>query len=199
MQQLMTATLSILAGAYLLGCIVGAYYIVRLHTGADIRAVGSGNAGARNVARVVGWPDAVAVLLFGAAKGATAVWLAHRLVAREWSGGLALSATIAGHIWPIQLGRRGGKGAATMLGGLAVIDPLATGALLGLGATLTLVTDRFTVSGLVAIALAAPALVLFRHSWPSVVPIGLASAIVLVAHHPIIDASRSPHREEKRP
>jgi glycerol-3-phosphate acyltransferase PlsY len=66
--------IAVLAGSYALGCLVAAYYIARFRHGVDIRKSGSGNAGARNMARLYGWPDAILTLLLDAAKGAIAVF-----------------------------------------------------------------------------------------------------------------------------
>ena len=116
----------VIAASYALGCVVGAYYIVRLRTGADVRMSGSGNAGARNVFRSGDRASAVATFAWDVAKGALAVWGAHRLVSQEWGGaaGVAFLSVIVGHIWPAQLGFRGGKGVATMIGGVLVAFPL---------------------------------------------------------------------------
>src|SRR5438105_6969596 len=120
----MLRVLLILAGSYALGCIVGAYYMVRLRTGIDVRTTGSGNAGARNVFRSGDRASAIATFTWDFAKGALAVWGAHLLVPQEWAGGLALLCVIIGHIWPAQLGFRGGKGVATAIGGMLVFIPL---------------------------------------------------------------------------
>jgi len=106
----------VLAG-YLLGSIPFGYLLVRLRSGGDIRAMGSGNIGATNVARSAGWAVGVATLLLDAAKGFLAVWLAG-----HFSGGnirfmmYAGLAAILGHVFPVWLRFSGGKGVATALG-----------------------------------------------------------------------------------
>lgn len=107
-----------------------------------------------------------------------------------------MPAVIAGHIWPAQLSFRGGKGAATGLGAMLVLDPLATVALAGVGLALLLVTRRFTTSGLAAIALAAPGLAVFGHPWPTLALAALGSVLVLAAHHPSFRAARRPRFKE---
>jgi acyl phosphate:glycerol-3-phosphate acyltransferase len=114
----------VIAASYALGCVVGAYYIVRLRTGADVRLSGSGNAGARNVMRSGDRTSAVATFLWDFAKGSLAVWLTHVLVPQKWAPGLAFLFVIVGHVWPAQLGFWGGRGVATMIGGLLVMLPL---------------------------------------------------------------------------
>lgn len=184
--------LLVLVGCYLLGCFVAAYYVTRLRHGVDIRQSGSGNAGARNMARVYGPFDALLTFAVDAAKGAAAVAIGLWLVGPEWTAVAALCATIVGHIWPVQLSFHGGKGAATGLGGIVVIDPLASLALLGAGAVAWLITRNFTKSGLTAIALSSPMLAVFGHEWRTVAMTVVTSALCLVVHHPVIDTPRQP-------
>jgi len=105
-----------LAG-YLLGSIPFGYLIVRFTKGTDVRGAGSGNIGATNVNRVAGAGAALATLLLDMAKGYCAVWLAERVSGGE-IGWMALSglAAVAGHLFPVWLRFRGGKGVATAVG-----------------------------------------------------------------------------------
>jgi glycerol-3-phosphate acyltransferase PlsY len=191
----MTLTLiAVLVGSYTLGCLVAAYYIARWRHGVDIRKSGSGNAGARNMARLYGWPDAILTLLLDAAKGAIAVFAGLHYVGPEWAAVLALAAAIVGHIWPAQLSFHGGKGVATGLGGFLTLDPLATLAVLGVGVVSFVITRDFYRSGLVGIALAAPMLWIFGHNIATVVIAAATSLLCLVVHHPLIDAPRQPQQ-----
>ena len=112
--------------AYLLGSVAGALVLGQLG-GFDIRAEGSGNAGATNALRTRGASFAAGVLLIDLAKGWVAAALVPRLgwpaadpaVAREWLGVACAGAVVLGHVWPVWYGFRGGKGAATLLGALA--------------------------------------------------------------------------------
>src|ERR1051326_4572526 len=122
----------IAVGAYLLGCFATGYYLVRLRTGQDIRELGSGNVGATNVGRALGTRGFVLTFLGDAAKGALAVSLARLLPGPLWLADVAMIAVVAGHIWPIPLRGRGGKGGATTLGALAVLDVSLTLLLLAL-------------------------------------------------------------------
>jgi acyl phosphate:glycerol-3-phosphate acyltransferase len=105
-----------LAG-YLLGSIPFGYLIVRFAKGADVRAAGSGNIGATNVNRVAGAGAGVATLLLDMGKGYCAVWLAERVTGGEisWMAVTGLAA-VAGHLFPVWLRFRGGKGVATAVG-----------------------------------------------------------------------------------
>ena len=184
--------IAVLTGSYLLGCFLSAYYVARWRHGVDIRASGSGNAGARNMARVHGLFDAGLTLFLDATKGAIAVVAGAWLVGPEWAGALALTAAIVGHIWPVQLSFHGGKGAATGLGGMLFIDPVACLALLGVGAVAFALTTDFFKSGLIAIGLAAPMLYVYRHDAATVGVVALASFLCLVINHPVLDIPRQP-------
>lgn len=184
--------LVLLIGSYFVGCFVAAYYLTLWRRGVDIRAAGSGNAGARNMARVYGMPDAAFTFLIDGFKGAMVVWAGITFVGQEWAGVAALLAAIIGHIWPVQLSFHGGKGAATGLGGILVLDPLVSLALLAVGAAGFAVTRNFFRSGLLAIAVSAPMLAAFGHAWTTVTVAGVASLLCLAANHPVIDAPRQP-------
>ena len=146
-------TLSIILISYLVGCFSTAYYLVRWRTGQDIRTLGSGTAGARNVGRILGKSGFVLTFVGDALKGALAVLLA------SWAGlsplGViaALLAVVIGHLWPVQLGGRGGKGASTALGGVLVIHVWLGLGVLGIAVVLLALTRQFTRSGLIAIIL----------------------------------------------
>ena len=142
--------------------------------------------------RVQGLFDAGLTLFLDATKGAIAVVAGAWLVGPEWAGALALTAAIVGHIWPVQLSFHGGKGAATGLGGMLFIDPVACLALLGVGAVAFALTTDFFKSGLIAIGLAAPMLYVYRHDAATVGVVALASFLCLVINHPVLDMPRQP-------
>ena len=118
----MRETILVVVVSYALGCMVGAYYIMRMRSGVDVRTLGSGNAGARNVLRTADLPSAIATFVVDATKGGVATWLAPLILITNWASGLALLCVVIGHLWPAQLGFRGGKGVATTLGGLVMLD-----------------------------------------------------------------------------
>lgn len=182
--------LGVIALSYFLGCIVAGYYVARLLDGSDIRRTGSGNAGARNVARAHGWRAAGFTLLVDAAKAAAVVLIGRALLSAEWGAWVALVAVIAGHVWPVQLGFRGGKGVASALGGLLTADATAAALALAVGLVVLLITRRFTFSGLLAFAFAPLSLLVLDRGWQAVVLATIGVAIVLLAHHPRADARR---------
>ena len=147
MEPLLSAAL-ILAG-YLLGSMPFAYLATRLLRGQDIRETGTGNVGALNVYQTAGVVPAVGVLAADAAKGAVAVLIPVWVGEPDWVSYAAGAAALAGHNWPVTLGFRGGKGAATILGlGLAFAPYLA---LISLAPILVaLVTIRNMVVGVAA-------------------------------------------------
>jgi glycerol-3-phosphate acyltransferase PlsY len=116
------AGLGVVLGSYFLGCFSTGYYLVRHRTGQDIRELGSGSTGARNAGRVLGRPGFWWTMAGDLAKGGIAVGLALALTGSERVELLAWLAVVAGHIWPAQMGFRGGKGVSTSLMGLLVFD-----------------------------------------------------------------------------
>ena len=116
--------------AYLLGSLSGSLLLGRLR-GVDIRTLGSGNAGGTNALRTQGPAFALGTVVVDVGKGAAAGALARWALAGEaWPLACVLAA-VAGHVWPLFHGFRGGKGAATVVGGLAVLWPVSLLAVLG--------------------------------------------------------------------
>jgi glycerol-3-phosphate acyltransferase PlsY len=148
--------------AYLLGSIPFSFLVARTFGVEDVRRVGSGNVGATNVMRAAGKAAGGLALLLDAAKGAAATGLALWL-APSWPAVAALSATgaVIGHMFPVWLRFRGGKGVATGLGAFAPLLPKAALAAMGLF-LLTLAATRYVSLGSLvgAVSLAALAFVL---------------------------------------
>ncbi|MGB3563572.1 MAG: glycerol-3-phosphate 1-O-acyltransferase PlsY [Thermoanaerobaculia bacterium] len=149
----------LILGSYLVGSIPFGYLIGRGLRGRDIRASGSGNVGATNVLRVMGWQPAVSVLLLDLAKGVVPILIGKQLaVPTAWLGAMGLAAVL-GHIFPVFLGFRGGKGVATGFGAFATLAPLpALGALLVFGVVVA--STRYVSLGSVTATAAFPLLVL---------------------------------------
>lgn len=168
--------------AYALGCLNTGYYLVRWKTGQDLRAVGSGNAGSKNVGRILGPWGFGAALAGDMLKGALAV------AAARWAGWtpaaciVIILAVTAGHNWPAQLGFRGGKGVATSFAALLVFDPILAGLMLGLCAVLLALTRRFTLSAVVAYAF-SPVLALLCGYPALVVVLFIPLACLVVLPH----------------
>ena len=168
--------------AYLLGGICTGYYLVRLKLKQDIRDHGSGGVGARNVGRVLGKSGFVLTMLGDALKGGIAILLAREFDIAEPAVSLVLVAVIAGHIWPLPLHFRGGRGIATAIGSYLVYDFNLTLILLGLTLVLMAFRRGFILSGLAAFLLfpgIAYALELPAHT---VAALTGSSVIILFAH-----------------
>lgn len=169
-------------GCYALGCVTGGYYLVRLRTGKDMRRLGSGSVGARNVGAVMGTSGFLTTLVFDIAKGCLAVWVVRKFSGDERLVALAMITVVAGHIWPLQLRFRGGKGVATSLGGLLIYDwqlVIAYGVLF----LVPFVFLRKTVlPGLIAYGLLPLASLLLKHEPMKVVAVAVLIALVLIAH-----------------
>ncbi len=113
-------------GAYSLGSVPTAYVLVRLVKGADIREAGTGNVGALNTYHQVGLWGGLLVLAVDAGKGALAVLVPAWAGAPDWTMFLTTPLVVAGHNWPMFLGFRGGKGAASIFGISLVVAPVLT-------------------------------------------------------------------------
>jgi acyl phosphate:glycerol-3-phosphate acyltransferase len=116
--------------AYLIGSIPFGYLIVRKKLGDDIRQTGSGGTGATNVSRSAGKAAGVFTLVLDALKGSIALLVARVILGPssvnvDWLIAAAAIATIVGHIFPVWLGFRGGKGVATGVGVFLVLAPIA--------------------------------------------------------------------------
>jgi glycerol-3-phosphate acyltransferase PlsY len=168
-------TLAVVLG-YLLGSIPFAYLLAR-RGGIDIRRVGSGNVGAANTLRTRGTTEAVIVVCLDAMKGSCAVVIAERLATGQTTSVAAGLASIVGHIYPVWLGFRGGKGVATTAGVFAVLAPIAL-AIAGGVFVLAVWITRFISMGSIAAAVILAAAALAQA--PRMVAIGAVVAAVLV-------------------
>ena len=111
--------------SYLLGSLSGSLLLGKLR-GVDIRQLGSGNAGGTNAFRTQGIKFALGVVVIDVGKGLLAAYTAQQLVGQQHEAVLlAVFAAIVGHIWPVFHSFRGGKGAATLVGGLILAWPQA--------------------------------------------------------------------------
>jgi glycerol-3-phosphate acyltransferase PlsY len=179
--------------AYLLGSIPFGYLLVRIFRKEDIRATGSGNIGATNVARSGAKGLAIATLLLDLGKGALAVLIAfqmarHAGMPRAGAFDLAATAAVAavlGHVFPVWLRFRGGKGVATALGVFLALAPAAAGcAVLVFAAVFALSRYVSLASILAAAAFPMFAFLLLRHVTPLVLVAFLfIPALIIAKHH----------------
>ncbi len=126
MDNEMARNLFALMASYLVGSVPTALLVSRAVAGVDIREIGDGNMGARNVTRTLGWGPGITVAVVDFCKGSLGVLLAQSLgLTLNWQLASGVSAVI-GHDFPIFAGFRGGQGMASTLGTLAVFLPLQT-------------------------------------------------------------------------
>ncbi len=153
---------------YLIGCISFGYLTGKIFKGKDIRDVGSGNAGTANAIRNYGWAIGLITFLGDVLKGAAASLIALLLFGElgaffagtpvtELSGQLAVYigglAAVLGHIWPVFLKFKGGKGVATSFGVFLIMMPLPAAAVFGIAIILIAITKTMSVGSLTGTAL----------------------------------------------
>jgi glycerol-3-phosphate acyltransferase PlsY len=172
----------VLPAAYLLGGFSPGYWLVRLRTGADVRAQGSGATGATNSARLLGKGGFALVLLLDALKGALAVLGAR---AAGLTGGwefAAGTAVVAGHVWPVQLRFQGGRGLGPLLGAWLVLAPLAIGACILIAGVCWAISKRRIWSGLFGTLLLPGTTWWATRSLPATACTAMAFCIIAFAH-----------------
>ena len=179
-------TLLISAGVgYLLGSIPFGYWLVRVFLGSDVRTTGSGNIGATNVARTS--PTlGIVTLLLDALKGLTAVVLVSTMYPgnRELKF-VAAFAAVCGHIFPVWLKFRGGKGVATGLGSFLLLTPKAILVALGIFIVVA-VALRYVAFASIIAAASLPVLALLLgegHNSAELVLVAAASLLIISKHH----------------
>jgi len=205
--------LAVLLAAYLLGSLSGSLLLGRWR-GIDIRVSGSGNAGGTNALRTQGWWFALLVVLIDIGKGVLAVLLlphwpgAAGSALQAWLPAAAGMAAMAGHVWPLYFGFRGGKGMATLAGIAAVMMP-APGVLVLLLWLLLVLTTGYVGLASIAAGLALPLLWLGWHGGelfaqpaeqlPELLFAALAAVFVLWTHRSNIRRLRqgSEHRFQR--
>ena len=166
--------------SYLLGSIPFGLVITRALGLGDLRQIGSGNIGATNVLRTGNKPAAAATLILDAGKGAVAVLLARALVGQD-AAQLAALCSFLGHLYPVWLGFKGGKGVATFIGTLLALSwpvGLATCATWAVAALLTRISS---LGALTAAALSTLWLVVF-HQGQMVLLTGLLTVLIYIRH-----------------
>jgi glycerol-3-phosphate acyltransferase PlsY len=179
------------AAAYLLGAIPFALIVGKRLYGIDVRTAGSGNLGATNVMRVLGWKAALLTFVLDVAKGAIAVLIAAFLIppsmygntANEWAMIVATFSAIAGHSFSPYIGFKGGKGVATAAGALLVLTPAAW-PILFLTWLLVIALSRMVSLGSIVIAIEFPILVvlLYPGDMPRLALALLAAGLVIWRH-----------------
>ena len=179
---MLLSSLLLLALGYLLGSMPNGYLAGRWLKGIDLRQCGSGSTGATNVLRNVGKGPALVVFLLDVGKGALAVLLAKSFGLNDWVHVLAGLAALAGHIWPVWLGWKGGKAVATGLGmflGLAWPVGLAC---FGLFMAVISISRIVSLSSVVA-AIGLPVLMLISGCSSAYLVVSLVASVLVLWRH----------------
>ena len=171
-----------LSVGYLAGSIPFAFLAGRYVAGLDIRYAGSGNVGSANVLRTSGVLTAVCVMLLDFGKGAATVLWAQRLASGDALPALAGVGAVVGHVYPVWLRFRGGKGVATAAGVFSVLTPLALGPAV-LVFVLTVWLTRFVSLGSVLAAIALAATTCLTRASGAAVAAAAVSALLVVFRH----------------
>lgn len=180
----MIGVLPWILASYLVGAIPTSYLVVRIVKGQDLRKVGSGNLGATNLYRVLGWRYAVPVALFDMLKGALPV-----VVFGPRAGGgavLALglgAAAVVGHVFPVFLGFRGGKGVATGAGVVLGLAPLAFLAAFTTWAVVVKLSGYVSLASVLAAAVLPPAVYLLHPDRRPMIGLFIILATLIIALH----------------
>jgi glycerol-3-phosphate acyltransferase PlsY len=169
---------AVLAAAYLLGSIPFSYLVAR-GRGVDVRAVGSGNVGATNVMRSVGKGAGAAAFALDFAKGSVATLIAREAVGGSVVPSVAALAAVLGHMHPVWLRFRGGKGVATGAGAFLPIAPLPTLGALASFAVVAAATRYASLGSLFGCA--ALGLLAFVLRAPLPIPWAATAAALLIA------------------
>jgi glycerol-3-phosphate acyltransferase PlsY len=168
---------------YLIGSVPFALLLARHLGAADLRQVGSGNLGAANVLRTSGVRAGMLVAALDIAKGAASVLLAFRLSPEAAAPAAAGLAAIVGHVYPVWLRFRGGKGVATACGVFLVLAPFAVIPAMMLF-VLTVWATKYVSVGSVLASLALPAIAYATDGpGPTVIAACAAAALIVFRHH----------------
>lgn len=178
---LLTQSGIILAG-YVLGCISVGYYLVRWRTGQDLRELGSGATGGRNTSRVLGKGGAIATGIGDILKGVIAMGIALWLKLEPWALALVMIAVLAGHIWPFQLGFKGGKGLSAAFGAVLMFDYRVALLTAILALALLFISRRNEFLFLMGIACSPIIAFALGHRWEIVAGMTVLVVIILFAH-----------------
>jgi glycerol-3-phosphate acyltransferase PlsY len=171
-----------IVASYLIGCFTAGFYWTRWKTGQDIRQLGSGNVGARNVGRILGAGGFTITLLLDLCKGAAAVFIGQWLELRSEALVATVVAVLVGHNWPIQLRFQGGKGIAVSMGALLVYDPFLVLCLIALFVPLYLLIWNFTLAGMLSYTLGPAVLFLRGDDKVDIAALSIVATLVVIAH-----------------
>lgn len=181
----MSSTVPWFVASYLLGSIPTSWLVVRLVKGQDLRQLGSGNLGATNLFRQLGWRYAIPVGLFDMAKGAVPVVVFGRFAGGGDLTPLLLGATaVIGHVYSVFVGFKGGKGVATGAGVVLGLAPWAFLVALAVWAVTVRLTGYVSLGSILAAAVLPPAVWLLQPDRRSLAWLfGVLALLIIGLHH----------------
>ncbi len=175
--------IAVLVGGYVLGCFCSAYYLVLWKTGQDIRTLHSGTAGARNAGRVLGKTGFVLALSIDIVKGVLAVLIARWILpCNSLSEMLGFTGAVIGHVLPVQLSFKGGKGISVAVGSIGIINPFLLAVLATVAGVVLLVMRRTSQCAVIAVALLPPVAWLLCDDLVQKVGFTFVAVVVLFFH-----------------
>lgn len=177
----MWLTTALIIFAYLLGAIPFGAIFARVR-GIDIQSRGSGNIGATNVSRVMGKGWGVLTLLLDVGKGFLPVFLSRQYLGSDWAVGLVGLAAVGGHLWPVYLKFKGGKGVATGLGVFLALHPASVAVAL-LGWLVMVALFRYVSLGSILAAATVPISLLFFKKPGETIMLAAAMAALIIYKH----------------
>lgn len=181
----------IVVAGYLLGSIPFALLAARRWGGTDLRRVGSGNLGATNVMRASGLRAGALVAALDMAKGAASVLLAQRLTGSDTGPAIAAVAAVVGHVYPVWLRCRGGKGVATAFGAFSMLTPAAAVPALGIFVAAASLTKYISLGSLLAAVALPPLVYAAGGAAPAVIAAFAASVLIVFRHRSNLDRLRA--------
>lgn len=167
---------------YALGSVPFAFLVARAYRGLDIRSAGSGNVGATNVLRAIGPGAALATAVLDVAKGAAPVLIAEGVGGGPEAVAAAGLSAVVGHVYPVWLRFRGGKGVAATFGACLAWSPPVAGIALAVFAAAVATTRIVSVASLAAAVAAVPAALLLGVPRPAVWALSGASLLIVFRH-----------------
>ena len=174
--------LIVIIASYALGCFSTGYYLMRIRTGQDIRKLGSGSSGGRNVGRVLGKQGFIVTVMGDLLKGAIALQIAYCFNLSQWGASIVMPAVVLGHIYPVQLRFHGGKGLATALGTILMFSFQLTIILTALTILLGSLSRQLTLSLMVIIATTPVIAIIVGHTPIEIVGLAMTALLIIMAH-----------------
>ncbi|MDD3839934.1 MAG: glycerol-3-phosphate 1-O-acyltransferase PlsY [Clostridia bacterium] len=166
---------------YLVGSISNAYIVGKMFKKVDIRQYGSGNAGATNVTRVMGFLPGFITLCADIVKGMIAAYIGG-MFAGPLGAIICSTFSIIGHNWPVFFGFRGGKGVATSLGCLIIIDPFITLIVVCIGLLIMLITKYVSLGSIVSAASYPVIALLLKKDNLSIIFAFIVGLMIIIKH-----------------